>query len=219
MKKLLLILSILGLYQPIHSAAVFNSFKSKAAVATTALMYGAYRYNKSKTEPSAEQKYVFTQLKEHMGIKEKIPFSLAKRDFIGGKACYRSIYISFFKGDKKILWSNRVYLEEDAENDIFTIFALAHELEHHRQKYKYPGSYHGSDSRLKENGADEIAIKMITCPDCVQKIKEHRSEECRLLGYWGPKEFDDYTDILLRQGYDRNSGVILDCERKFYQTK
>lgn len=221
MKKLLLVLSCLGLYQSHISSSFATSFyvKSVAAPTVTGLAYKAYQRlctdGLEFTEPSAEQKLVFESLKQEMNITEQVNFKLyvdKYKKWTGARAMHNNI-------------KDLIVLRHDAPNDIFTIFALAHELEHHRQKYKYAGSYHGKDEALKEYGADEAAIKLITCPDCVEKVKKSRyncdHNKCNSdfvsQGYWGPEEFNQYRDWLIAQGFRTNSGTIRNCEMIFAQ--
>jgi hypothetical protein len=123
---------------------------------------------------------VFLQIKKDYGITEDIDFRIAHPESLPAEACY-------FPPFNIIL----LYSEYKDLSKPELINAIAHELEHHRQYYRYPGSFHidfldrdkfgrlKNDVDLKaEVGADAAACAYQYCSKCL-KSQIYRGHDYR----------------------------------------
>jgi hypothetical protein len=147
---------------------------------------------------------IFCQIKLDLGITENIDVRVVPYNYeIRGDDGFFAMYV----GGKHTILLRAGYARESYPKLIYT---LAHELEHHRQIFKYIGSYHGFNRAKQEHGADAAAAGYIQCAECLKEVSTYY--RCRkdndlsgfnveekilnkiafYVGYFGPKDFACY---------------------------
>lgn len=144
--------------------------------------------NVKKTHKNLDD--LFKYIKKDFEIKEKVGFK-----FYTGKQLFNEDGIAVYIDSNSTIYLDKKYfinfLKKQKKSFFypFFIFLLRHELEHHRQTWKYKNSYHGNNRVLQEKGADTVAAKACFCCCCLEmnQIVAKRSSK---QGYWTAKEFD-----------------------------
>jgi hypothetical protein len=138
------------------------------------------------------------QVVKRMGIEEEVVFKFYDTD----DKKYKEEIAHYRAQDKTIYLNKRKYDERIQSKQYSLILGtVAHELEHYRQSNNYLGSYHGSDSILRETGADAAMAGFFDCLNCLLQRQDQSDLYNVERGYFNP---EDYADYVARLEEDKN---------------
>lgn len=202
MKKVLLIFLFLFQYGTVCSCSA-TQIKLGAKIGLAASLLTGFtiswqNYNDTSSlieVQDPEFNKVCQKIIKILGIKEKVQFKFHKGKLSENVLGFYPFHSTLFT-NKIIPGSKTVYINRDYynKNKSMTIHTIVHELEHHRQVNKYPGSYHGNNEKLMETGADAAAAGFFDCIECLQSNMSKASFNDK--GYFNQKDYECYLTRL-----------------------
>ncbi len=174
------------------------------------------RFNKKFSLDAAqvfpELNEVFLKIKQDFGIKEKVELRLMQDALIAKNLGTEGFYS--VASSLNPFSTNCVYLSSvDQLFPAKIIHNIAHELEHHRQFYKYPGSepFTFMNWCKNEQGADIAAAKYQRCDDCLRQVANDVLHQymphdngygyfTTAQGYFSKQDYDSYIEQAMNDG-------------------
>lgn len=140
---------------------------------------------------------VFVQITKDFGITENVRLRIWKDSELANVAAFTSPEGHYSN------YSQTVYL--GCVRDLFPskiIHNIAHELEHHRQFQKYPGSKPFSYVNWADNeqGADAAAARYQQCSECLRIVSKDVTEDVQKQGYFSSEDYESYAQEALIKG-------------------